>query len=59
MGCKLIESYSKSSFEYGVGEKTFKIHKFETTPFHAFSLGTGQIKFQFGNVKSTTMTYEI
>ncbi len=28
-----------------LGKKTFKIDKFEKTPFHAFSLGVGQIPF--------------
>ncbi len=30
-----------------LGKKTFKIDKFEKTPFHAFSLGVGLNKFHF------------
>jgi len=45
MGCKLVERYSKSSYECGIGKKTLKKHKFEKTPFHDSSFGNGLNKF--------------
>jgi hypothetical protein len=37
-----------------LARKTSKIHKYEKTHFHAFSLGSELNKFQFGSVQGIT-----
>jgi hypothetical protein len=36
-----------------LAKKTSKKHKYEKTHFHAYSLGNGLNKFQFGSVQGT------
>jgi hypothetical protein len=51
-----LRMYSKSSCEYDIGKKK---HKYEKTPFHAFSLENGLNKFQLGIVMSLNVEIRI
>jgi hypothetical protein len=50
MGCKLLENIFKIFlWIWCLKKKTFKRHKYEKTPFHAFSFWNGLNKFHVSN----------